>query len=174
MKKKTVTLPIGSKAIFEKIAAIAWSVEDDKDPDEKEEFINYFVQELGKEAFLHSFTPSGEIGDGSNIQSNPVQQVDDFYRSELSDLFGENGTITSILSENTSSDAVVKSRELRYKGAIISLIKLFIEAHDIDNPMRKKRDVARIKRFIAVLFFMSISDIFCTDLKEIFDHSRKF
>jgi hypothetical protein len=139
MKKKKqvkqVTLPLGNKKVFEKLAQIAWRVEKESikgNPErgEKEEFFDHVLQELGKDAFLYSFTPSGEIGDGLNTLDNPQTPriAKSFYEDGLEDLFGPGGEITKFFKRGNPSDAVQKNRLMRYKSAIVALVQLYLES----------------------------------------------
>jgi len=137
MRQKTnVTLPLGNKEIFEALGEIAFSVEDNRKDISKDEFVADVVQELGKDAFLFSFTPSGEIGDGHNTKDNPqTPRIAQSFYDGLSDLLGvegegadKDGSVTKMLKANISSEKVFKTRMVRFKGAIINLVQLYLES----------------------------------------------
>jgi hypothetical protein len=135
MNKKTVTLPISNKKIFRDLAEFAFKVEN-LPQEEKEDFIEDVMNQLAKEAFLFSFTPSGEIGD--NPQTPRISET--FY-DNFPDLFGSKGLITKVLGQNTESDRVLKNRMHRFKSSIINLIQLYLEsAFKLKTNDRPKTD----------------------------------
>jgi hypothetical protein len=157
--KKKVTLPIGCKIIFLRLAEIAWANEKNKKNKNKDEYIEKIVQELGTDAFIHSFTPGGEIGDGHNTLANPRERgIENFYKKNLGSLFGRNGSISSMLIETSKNNKVYKNKELRFKEAVISLAKLYVEAYQIDDP--------ESKILVTMNLFKEIEDIFLSDLES--------
>jgi len=150
MSKKFVTLPIGNVDMFSALAEIAWSVEPNQNQN-KEMFFEEVLQQLGTDAFLYSFTPSGEIGSGENgVMDNPsTPRVSQSFYDGISSLVGEDGKVTKILNAKISSEAVGKNRMMRFKGSIINLVQLYIEAElnmrSRDKDSRKEK-VARRKR----------------------------
>jgi hypothetical protein len=134
-KKKQVTLPIGNKKVFEKLAQIAWRVEKESmksnpDSEERDEFFDHILQELGKDAFLYSFTPSGEIGDGLNTLDNPQTPriSKKFYEEAMEQIFGSKGKMTQFFIMSNPSAAVQKDRMRRFKSAVVALVQLYLES----------------------------------------------
>jgi hypothetical protein len=140
-KKKIVTLPIASKMMYESLANIAWRVEKEsakgKPGINKDDFHEYILQVLGKDAFLYSFTPSGEIGSGdSDHRDNPGEKKDKKARGRISfrfyDMFrdeiGPNGRVTKRLSGGKPNPKVFRNRLFRFKSAVVNLVQLYIES----------------------------------------------
>jgi hypothetical protein len=166
-EKKNVTLPIYNEKIFNTLAEIAWKNEENKKNKSKEEFIHKTSQELGKDAFLHSFTPSGEIGSGET-KRNPYKSASEFFFDELSDLFGENGKITQLVSQNTNSDKLIKNRLDRIKSSIIQLIDVYVESHQIEGELNEI-DRENINLIIATIFFYQVCDNILINYDEILE-----
>lgn len=132
----TVTLPVGSALIYEKLAEIAWSVENENHKNnpsknaDKKEFIDSVLQDLGKEAFLYSYTPSGEIGSGdSDYRDNPqTPRIAKNFYDGIADIVGPTGSVTKAMGRNTNSPVVVKNRMFRFKSSIINLVQVYLEA----------------------------------------------
>lgn len=129
-KKKYVTLPIGAKLINKALADIAWSVEPNHKNLDKNEFYEQVLQELGKDAFLHSYTPSGEIGSGdSMLQDNPqTPRISESFYDGFSDMLKPNGKISKILRADGANKKKEINRMFRIKSATVNLIQVFIEA----------------------------------------------
>ena len=194
MKKKTVTLPISNQKIFQSLADIAAVVEEIPAKD-REEFRQHIMNELGTEAFLKSFTPSGEIGD--NPQAPRIAET--FYDS-LNDLVGPTGTITKLMKKSTNSDNVLKNRMFRFKSAIVNLIQLYLDSvMGLKTNDRPKADRGRtrarntsfnypelsgrkdegdyqklldveqnryLRLFVATIFFTTLTDLFSISIPE--------
>lgn len=168
---KKVTLPIGDKLIFESLAEIAYSVETNP-PKNKTEFIQTVSDELGKEAFLHSYTPSGEIG------SNP-------YNSNLSffDLFDEIFSMRDgIIAVNMAGmkKAKVKSSIRQTKSSIVNLIKVYTDIIDEQEKSYEKRHgkLRSIQKqyfnmFVATIFMKSIGMLFAIEPDDIYKILKK-
>jgi hypothetical protein len=140
-KRKFVTLPIAAKMMYESLANIAWRVEKEsakgKPGINKDDFHEYILQVLGKDAFLYSFTPSGEIGSGdSDHRDNPGGKKDkrpsgrisfrfyDLFRDEI----GPRGRVTERLSGDKPNAKVFKNRLFRFKSAVVNLVQLYVES----------------------------------------------
>jgi hypothetical protein len=141
MKTKKVTLPKGNEEVFEALAEIAWSVEDRKY--DKKEFFDVVLQELGKDAFLHSFTPSGEIGSGETMENPQTPRISKtFYEaidkkilSKINNLF------------KSGSERVQKNRMFRFKSSTVNLVQLYLEAvMNLKTNDRKKEDRGKSKK----------------------------
>ncbi len=158
-QKKNVSLPVGNKDIFEALGEIAFSVEDDKGGLDRDDFINDVVQELGKDAFLYSFTPSGEIGDGHNTKQNPqTPRVAHSFYDGFRDMLGvkgegsaTDGKVVKMLKQNTNSDRVINTRVIRFKGAVINLVQLYLESAlslvpTDKNTYKQKKNKESVKR----------------------------
>lgn len=128
--KKFVTLPIGAKIINKTLADIAWSVESNRNKLDKDDFYEQVLQELGIDAFLHSYTPSGEIGSGdSMLQENPqTPRISESFYDGFDDMIGKRGTISKILRADGANQKKEKNRMFRIKSATVNLIQVFIEA----------------------------------------------
>jgi hypothetical protein len=149
--KKVVTLPIGNKDIFTELAKIAWSVEDDKSQD-RDAFFEEVLQQLGADAFLYSFTPSGEIGCGDNeFKSNPTSArfSADFYDA-IETLVGPEGSVTKVLNAKISSKPKGRERMLRFRSAVVNLATLYAEAvlnmKSRDKDSRSQKVARRTKK----------------------------
>jgi hypothetical protein len=134
-EKKQVTLPIAAKMMYESLADIAWRVEKEaarnKRPGiEKDDFYEYILQELGKDAFLYSFTPSGEIGSGdSDHRDNPqTPRISRKFYDLFNRYIGPNGEITKLFQKDGSNAKVQKNRLFRFKSSIINLVQLYVES----------------------------------------------
>lgn len=149
-KKKFVTLPIAAKMMYESLASIAWRVEKEsakgKPGINKDDFHDYILQVLGKDAFLYSFTPSGEIGSGdSDHRDNPGKEKDKKARGRISfrfyDMFldeiGPRGRVTERLSGGNPNPKVFKNRLFRFKSAVVNLVQLYIESSMKEWDSRK-------------------------------------
>jgi hypothetical protein len=148
---KKVTLPVAAKMVYESLANIAWRVEKDKHRDAskdkppitEEGFKHYILQELGKDAFLYSFTPSGEIGSGdSDHRSNPqTARIDKKFYEMFNELIGidkqKEGIIVKNFRRDNAPNSVVKNRLFRFKSAIINLVELFLESNMNEYGSRK-------------------------------------
>ena len=195
MKKvKQVTLPISNRKIFNYLADFAFMVEDLPE-NKKKEFVEDIMNQLGSEAFLHSFTPSGEIGD--NPQTPRI--AESFYDS-INDLVGVSGSVTKVLASNTNSDRVKKNREHRFKSSVVNLIQVYLETifgmttNDRPKQDRKTKrmrntsfnypelsgqksdaDYAKlnevemnryVRLFVATIFFTTISELYLLKIKD--------
>ena len=131
-KIKKVTLPIYNFDIYTTLADIAWSVEPRKDKLDRKEFYESVRQELGKEAYLHSFTPSGEIGSGDSeyfSKENPQSpRIAQSFYDGFQDLMGPTGTLSKLFRSNTNSESVQKNRMFRFKSSIINLVQVYLES----------------------------------------------
>jgi len=133
-KKKIVTLPIASKMMYESLANIAWRVEKEsargKPKITKDDFHDYILQVLGKDAFLYSFTPSGEIGSGdSDHRDNPqTPRISKKFYDLFTRYIGKNGEVTKIFQKDGSNERVQKNRMFRFKSSIINLVQLYVES----------------------------------------------
>jgi hypothetical protein len=87
------------------------------------------VQELGKDAFLYSFTPSGEIGDGLHTLDNPQTPriSKKFYEEAMASIFGVKGEMTKYFRLSNPSEAVQKDRMRRFKASVVALVQLYLE-----------------------------------------------
>lgn len=134
MKKKkspkTVTLPINNYDIFNSLAEIAWSVEEDKKKlsHNKEKFFHHIRQELGKDAFCRSFTPSGEIGSGETMENPQTPRISKYFYDGLGTLFdAKSGSMSVIMRKHTNSERVEKNRMFRFKSSIVNLVQVYLE-----------------------------------------------
>jgi hypothetical protein len=133
-KKKIVTLPIAAKVMFHPLIDIAWRVESQESKGKtrlsKKDFEDYMLQILGSDAFLYSFTPSGEIGAGdSDYRDNPqTPRISKKFYSLFDRYIGSDGVITKILSSKTSNSRVIKNRMFRFKSSIINLTQIYLES----------------------------------------------
>lgn len=194
LERKTVTLPISNRKIFQALADIAAVVEE-VSPKEREAFRESVMNELGTEAFLKSFTPSGEIGD------NPqTQRIAETFYDSLNDIVGPTGTVTKMMKRSTSSDTVLKNRMFRFKSAIVNLIQLYLDAvmglktndrPKIDRETKRVRDTSfnypklsgrkdeqdyeklleveqnrYVRMFVATIFFTTLSDLFALKIED--------
>lgn len=131
---KQVTLPIGAKMIYETLADIAWRVEKQSSKGKpkitKDDFYDYMLQVLGKDAFLYSFTPSGEIGSGdSDYRENPTTpRISDKFYDLFASYIGPEGSITRLFANDGSPSRVQKNRMFRLKSSIVNLVQLYLEA----------------------------------------------
>jgi hypothetical protein len=156
MKKKTdkkfVTLPIGNVEVFKRLADIAWSVQEDRDSFEKDDFYDFMLQLLGEDAFLYSFTPSGEIGSGHGEYSENPQtpRISASFYGAFPE-FKKDGLVNTLMSKHTKSDKVKKNRILRFKSAVINLIQIYVDARlglktdDRDTSDQRKQRRANAK-----------------------------
>lgn len=169
-EKKIVTLPIGDLKIFDSLAEIEWSNKNKKNPKNKEVFKEKIIQDLGKEAFLHSFTPSGEIGSGDTPKNNPSSENADLFIKEFYEIIGEEGKLKKLFELN-SSPKKAKNNLKQFKMTVMALIKLYIETRtDLDES--DKNEVSKeiddyVKMFISALFFNRIYHLFLLDISEI-------
>jgi len=170
---KKVTLPIYNKEIYESLAEIMWSLEENKK--DKDKFIAKTMNDLGKEAFLHSFTPSGEIGSGETVR-NPYNKTNsEIFFDAFSDVFGESGEITELVAQNTNSEKLVKNRVNRIKAAIIELINVYVES--VDEKLKNPETLADKKRaeteglFIATVLFHKITEALMIDYYDVVENS---
>lgn len=118
---KKVTLPIANLDIFEELAKSYLETEGHKpnDPDYADR-IEGAVYDLAMEAYLFSFTPSGEIG--SNPRTPKV--ADSFFR-EFDDVLGPKGFFKTKLTN--SDPEYVASKERQFKSILVNLSQLYLE-----------------------------------------------
>jgi hypothetical protein len=144
MKKKKqvkkVTFPKNNHAVFEAIAQGMVEVikNPSSDHNERKELIDGLIQEMAGDSYMVSFTSEGHIRDGKNhlAQGNPnTPRISDSFYDGFRDLLGvkgdgssTDGKITKMLKQNTNSDRKVKTRMIRFKGATINLVQLYLEA----------------------------------------------
>lgn len=117
---KKVTLPVGNKLIFDALADIAYQYESHKPKDAKA-FKEDVCNELGAEAFLFSFTPSGEIGD--NPQTPRIAET--FYDS-FPEIFSPKSGVVAI-NMTGESKAKVNNAIFRVKSSTVNLIQVYLE-----------------------------------------------
>lgn len=133
-KKKVVTLPIAAKMMYQSLADIAWRVEKEsakgKPKIERDDFYEHILQVLGTDAFLYSFTPSGEIGSGdSDHRDNPqTPRISKKFYDLFNNYLGQKGVVTEIFKKDGSPDRVLKNRMFRLKSSIINLVQLYVES----------------------------------------------
>lgn len=170
-EKKVVTLPIGNLNIFNALAEISWSNKENKEQSKKESYKDKIIQELGKEAFLHSFTPSGEIGSGESYGNNPHSDNTKLFTAIFDEIFSDEGLLLEVFSGNTNSEKVAKKRMLQFKSLVMSLIKMYIECCT-DFDCEDKTEISKeiddyVKMLVSAIFFHNISNIFLLDISEV-------
>jgi hypothetical protein len=156
-KIKTVTLPEGSRIMFEALAEIDWhnEMQDRKNaksnPVDKKSFFEERLQEYGRDAFLHSFTPGGEIGSGESaeydLQDNPhtpriTKNFYDSFKDLLEPPKGNVKNINSMMRRNISSETTYKNRMFRFKSCLVNLVQLYLESEMkfVTNAKKRKGD----------------------------------
>jgi hypothetical protein len=111
IQMRSVTLPIGTRLIFESLADISEAMGEDREK---------VIYELAKES-LHSFTPSGEIGD--NPTKNERINVHDFFES-FPEIFSiKTGIIARSMKGKTQAD--IKNTIRNIQSSIVTLIKAY-------------------------------------------------
>lgn len=118
---KKVTLPISNLPIYEELAMSYLDTEgiSEKDPSYHDR-VGAVVYDLAVEAYLESFTPSGEIG------NNPrTPKVADTFFKEFDDILGARGFFKTKLANKT--DEYIASKERQFKGIIVNLSQLYLE-----------------------------------------------
>lgn len=146
VQSKIVTLPIAARMMYEPLADIAWRIEKTKKKKKskpsEDEFKHEMLQILGIDAFLYSFTPSGEIGSGdSDYRENPqTARIDGKFYDMFNEVlaFDENktgrleGFLVQKFRKDGASDKVIKNRLFRFKSSIINLVQLFLESSMVE------------------------------------------
>lgn len=167
-EKKVVTLPIAAEMIYDSLADIAWRVEAERlgynkqnnaqYEEDKREYKNQILQELGADAFLFSFTPSGEIGSGdSDFKDNPKKGSgkkrsygrisNGFYNSFIGDKEFRNAKIKDKKDKKHKSSReyhnYVFSKNTSYLGEKGLLTSIF--SADGSNPVVVNRRLFKFK-----------------------------
>lgn len=155
---KKITLPIGNKIIFDYMAE-AYMTHEKRKPKNPEEYVKELSDDLAKEAFLHSFTPSGEIGSGENPRR--VKSTDFF--EHFDDLFSPDSGIIAYYMPHAGK-AKIKQTIKEVKSVIVSLVKIY---SSFNHPKMSARDQKRFNLFVAVIITNTIKQVLCISNQEV-------
>jgi len=118
---KKITLPLPTLAIFEELAKSHLDTcgisQSDKTYSDR---VDACVYDLAIDAYNHSFTPSGEIG------NNPrTPKIADSFFHEFDDILGDKGFFKTKLVD--ASDKMIATKERQFKSILVSLSQLYLE-----------------------------------------------
>jgi hypothetical protein len=169
---KKVTLPIGNKAIFDSLAKIALKCEKKK-PDDAQKFMKEVGDELAEEAFLFSFTPSGEIGD------NPIQKSEsEIFLKSFDNIFSKNYGVIALAMKGESK-AKINNAIRRIKAALVEISKIYTKEM---IPKRDSRSSGQVNNeidkylnlFVTTLLFNQVGNILSIEPSDILREMKKF
>lgn len=155
---KKITLPVGNKIIFDYMAE-AYMAREKKIPKNPEEFVRKISDDLAKEAFLHSFTPSGEIGSGEN----PRRVKEKNFFEHFDELFSP---IDGVIAFNMphAGKSKIKQTIKEVKSIIVSLVKVYTS---FQHPKMNEKEKKRFNLFVAVVVTNTIKEILSMSDEEI-------
>lgn len=114
---KKITLPQNNFPIFEALAQAECRRQKVSTTPEN---VESFVYEFAEEAYLHSFTPSEELGKNPNTP----KIAESFYK-EFDDIFADDGWFASKMKGQ--GIGLIKEKSSRFKGGMVNLVQLYME-----------------------------------------------
>ena len=176
---KKITLPIGNKLIFDALGKIALKAEKKK-PKNEQQFIDEIGFELAEEAFLFSFTPSGEIGD------NPVRKSDaEIFLKSFDSLFSKRfGSIAGAMDGEPKSK--INNAIRKVKSALVEIASVYTKemfptpakskkarTGDIDADVQEEIE-KYFNLFVTALIFHETANIFSIEPVDILRAIKRF
>ena len=169
---KKVTLPIGNKLIFDALADIAISCEKKK-PKDTQRFIDEVGFELAEEAFLFSFTPSGEIGDNPRVKNDA-----DIFLKAFDNIFSKSHGIIA-LSMKGEPKSKINNAIRKIKAALVEISKVYTQDMMPKKDTRTSGAVNEeidkyLNLFITTLLFNQVGRILSIEPSDIVRAMKKF